>query len=163
MTSDIELGDIEEAFYLREKDYSVDHIIRSLSHLTCPYIRCSRSFRSSHNKDDRSVSIKYTFSKIFQHIKDEHYNPEKFHNSFDNLLYEILQQLVIWENAIGKHSQIHQQRRQLVMHILNSPKHVGLPLIDINALLPKKSVGAVGELSYFGIKNCPMCKETLHG
>ena len=101
------------------------------------------------------VPTKPTFQKLFQHLRDEHYNLKKLHSSFDNLVYEILQQLTVWENASGKHSQIQTQRRQLVMHMLS--KHIGLPLIDINALLARKSIGVIGELAFAGAQICPYC------
>ena len=81
MTStEIERGNDEEAFYLRDSDTTENRIIHSLSYKDCPVIKCGVNFGRRN----------LPFRMLYEHFVHTHYNPgrkgrlENFCYSFES-------------------------------------------------------------------------------
>jgi hypothetical protein len=126
-------------------DYE-SRIIRAISYKTCPVIKCSMGFGKR----------PLPYRLLYEHFVHSHYNlGAANHSRYQNLIYQILQQLVVHESNKGKGPN-HLRKRQLSTHMLI--KHLGISLGQTAELL-SRSVPLTGELSYFGALACTICNK----
>lgn len=101
----IERGNDEVAFWLRASgtsNYNEIYIAVQLEYLQCPMGGCRFEIQVEDKAHIAIEEIKTAFTDLYEHFLN-HYNPLKQgHNSFENVAYGLLQQLVVIERNRGR-------------------------------------------------------------